>query len=87
MCIIVDVHCHAKFYAIYKFIAFGRKFYVVFIHVLTFLLVDHFSRLVPQDKLHSLSFLQELNQIGFLGCLLLSNLHIVGQVKEQVCLD
>ena len=47
-----------------------------------FKLVDHFNRLLPQDKLYSLSFLQELNEIGFLGCLLLSNLCIVGQVKE-----
>ena len=40
---IVDVHCHVKFYAIYRFEAYGRKFYVVFIHVLILLLVDHFG--------------------------------------------
>ena len=53
---IVDVHCHVRFYAIYQFIACSRKFYVVFIRVLTFSFVDHFSWLVPQDKLHSFVF-------------------------------
>ena len=40
---IVHVHCYVKFNAMFKLIACGRNFFVVFIHGFTSLLVDHFS--------------------------------------------